>query len=260
MQKTVYTEQVGKLRVCVYENRDRMGKAAAEFGAEAIKEVLARKEMANVVFAAAPSQFELYEALIASDIDFTRVRAFHMDEYIGIDPQAPAGFGNLLRTRLFSRLPLAEVNYFNPQAEDPQAECERMAELLKKYPPDVVFHGIGENGHLAFNDPPNADFNDPLSVKIVAMDDICRMQQVHDGCFRTFDDVPKQAFTMTIPQLTDAVEHIICTVPGPTKTEATYRMLRDEISTALPATALRRHRDSVLVLDVEAAKKILPEK
>lgn len=156
MQKTVYTEQVGRLKVCVYENRDRMGKAAAEFGAEAIKEVLARKEMANVVFAAAPSQFELYEALIASDIDFTRVRAFHMDEYIGIDPQAPAGFGNLLRTRLFSKLPLAEVNYFNPQAEDPQAECERMAELLKKYPPDVVFHGIGENGHLAFNDPPNA--------------------------------------------------------------------------------------------------------
>ena len=144
MQKTVYTEQVGRLKVCVYENRDRMGKAAAEFGAEAIKEVLARKEMANVVFAAAPSQFELYEALIASDIDFTRVRAFHMDEYIGIDPQAPAGFGNLLRTRLFSKLPLAEVNYFNPQAEDPQAECERMAELLKKYPPDVVFHGMAK--------------------------------------------------------------------------------------------------------------------
>ena len=94
----------------------------------------------------------------------------------------------------------------------------------------------------------------------IDLDQVCRMQQVHDGCFRTFDDVPKQAFTMTIPQLTDAVEHIICTVPGPTKTEATYRMLRDEISTALPATALRRHRDSVLVLDVEAAKKILPEK
>lgn len=258
MRQPVFETYVGKLRVCVYRDRAQMGKAAAAFGAARIREVLSRKEEACVVFAAAPSQFELYEALIASDIDFGRVRAFHMDEYIGLDAHAPQGFGNLLRTHLFSRLPFASVHYFDAGAKEPQAECARMTELLRRYPPDLVFHGIGENGHLAFNDPPNADFDDPVSVKTVAMDPVCRMQQVHDGCFATIADVPERAYTMTIPQLTEAVDHIVVTVPGPTKTDAVYRMLREPVSTRLPASVLRRHRDSVLVLDVDAARRILP--
>lgn len=258
MEKPVFETYVGTLRVCVYRDRKQMGRAAAAFGVQKIEQVLARKEMANVVFAAAPSQFELYEALAASGLDFSRIRAFHMDEYIGLPPSAPQGFGNLLRTHLFSKLPFAQVFYFNGTAPDPQAECARMSKLLLQYPPDMVFHGIGENGHLAFNDPPNADFDDPASVKVVAMDEVCRMQQVHDGCFASIEDVPTHAYTMTIPQLTAAVGHIVVTAPGPTKTEAVYRMLREPVSTRLPASILRKHGDSVLVLDADAAKRIMP--
>lgn len=255
----IYKTAVWRLQVCVYETREEMGRAAAEIGVERIRRVLEKKKEANVVFAAAPSQFELYEALIASDLDFSRINAFHMDEYLHISPDAPQGFGNLLRTRLFSKCPFHTVNYIRSDAPDERAECERMTALLRAYPPDFVFHGIGENGHLAFNDPPNADFSDSQSVKIVAMDDVCRMQQVHDGCFKTLDDVPLRAYTMTIPQLTDAAPHTVVTVPGKTKTEAVRRMLQDDISTACPASILRRHRDSTLVLDRDAARAILPK-
>ena len=137
MEKPVFETYVGTLRVCVYRDRKQMGRAAAAFGVQKIEQVLARKEMANVVFAAAPSQFELYEALAASGLDFSRIRAFHMDEYIGLPPSAPQGFGNLLRTHLFSKLPFAQVFYFNGTALDPQAECARMSKLLLQYPPPL---------------------------------------------------------------------------------------------------------------------------
>jgi len=253
-----YEGQAGRLKIVAYETRREMGQAAARLGVEKANAIIAREGQVNIVFAAAPSQFELYEALIASDLDFTRVNAFHMDEYIGLAPDAPQSFGNLLKARLFSRKPFRSVHCIDGTARDLQGECDRYAALLRRFPPHLVFHGIGENGHLAFNDPPCADFQDQLSVKVVSMDSICRMQQVHDGCFAQLSDVPTQAFTLTVPQLTDAVRHIVVTVPGPTKVEAVRRTVQDEISTACPATCLRSHADAVLVLDKEAATAILP--
>lgn len=254
----IYSKTVGRLAVAVYDTRAQMGEAAAQLGVARAKEVIARRGEVNIVFAAAPSQFELYEALLASDLDFSRVRAFHMDEYIGLPDDAPQRFGNLLQSRLFSRAPFGRVHLIGGAGDSTQARCTAYAGLLAQYPPDIVFHGIGENGHLAFNDPPVAMFDDPQQVKVVAMDLTCRTQQVHDGCFPTLDAVPKQAITLTIPQLTLPDTYIVVTVPGPTKTEAVRCMLTEPIATACPASCLRRHPQATLVLDRAAALAILP--
>lgn len=247
----------GKLKVEIYKTRGEMGAAAARRGVERAKEVIAQKGQVNIVFAAAPSQFELYESLLDSDLDFEKVNAFHMDEYLGLAADAPQGFGNLLKTHLFSKRPFRSVHYLNGQTQDPQEECKRYGRLLSQYPPDIIFHGIGENGHLAFNDPPAADFSDPSVVKVVAMDEICRNQQVHDGCFSEIGQVPKQALTLTIPILTKEETFLVVTVPGPSKIQAVRRTIKDEISTACPATILRKHPHSMLFLDSEAAAEIL---
>jgi glucosamine-6-phosphate deaminase len=172
-----------------------------------------------------------------------------MDEYIGLDAAAPQRFSNFLKERLFDRLPFREVHLIEPETLDPVKHYET---LLKTSPIDLVCLGIGENGHLAFNDPPVADFNDPVWVKIVDLDDVCRRQQVNDGCFAAFDDVPKQAITLTIPALMSG-KRLICTVPGQTKRQAVQRTLNDPISTACPATILRNHQACTLFLDKDAA-------
>ena len=149
----------------------------------------------------------------------------------------------------------SSVNYI-PAGGDADEACESYAKQLRDNPPDVVCMGIGENGHIAFNDPPVADFCDPKLVKKVALDDICRMQQVHDGCFPTFDDVPKYALTLTVPALMSA-EHLICTVPAPTKADAVCAMLTGEVGEACPATALRRHDSAKMFLDRDSGSKVL---
>lgn len=244
--------QAGNLQIEICETRRAMGEAAARCGVARAKEVIAEKGEANIIFAAAPSQFELYESLLASDLDFSKVNAFHMDEYLGLAPDAPQGFGNLLKIHLFSKKPFKSVHYLNGQTSDPQAECERYAELLAAFPPDVIFHGIGENGHLAFNDPPVADFSDPRVVKVVAMDEICRNQQVHDGCFATLDDVPTHALTLTVPALMHAAQ-VFCVVPAATKARAVRDTLLGDIRTACPASILRRHPAATLYLDADSA-------
>lgn len=247
----------GKLEIKIYKNRKEMGAGAARHGAERARQVIEEKGQVNIVFAAAPSQFELYESLLDSGLDFLKVNAFHMDEYLGLAADAPQGFGNLLKTHLFSRASFKSVHYLNGQTEDAQAECKRYRELLSRFPPDIIFHGIGENGHLAFNDPPAADFCDSEIVKVVAMDEICRNQQVHDGCFAQISQVPRKALTLTIPALTGPDTYLVVTVPGPTKASAVRRAVQDEISTACPATILRRHPHAELFLDTEAAAGIL---
>lgn len=247
----------GKLEIKVYKNRKEMGAGAALHGVKRARQVIEEKGQVNIVFAAAPSQFELYESLLASDLDFGKVNAFHMDEYLGLPADAPQGFGNLLKTHLFSKADFKSVHYLNGQTEDARAECKRYKELLSQFPPDIIFHGIGENGHLAFNDPPTADFCDPEIVKVVAMDEICRNQQVHDGCFPELGQVPRRALTLTIPALTSPDTCLVVTVPGPTKVSAVRRTVQDEISTACPATILRRHPHAALFLDTEAAAGIL---
>lgn len=248
-------KQVDRLTARRYASRMEMGKAAAADFKAAIRALLEKQAFVRVVFAAAPSQDEFLEA-IASDaeIPFERVDAFHMDEYIGLSKDAPQGFGNFLNRGIFSKRAFRSVSYINGQAANPEAECARYAALLNEGEIDVVCMGIGENGHIAFNDPPVADFSDPLDVKVVRLDDVCRMQQVHDGCFARLADVPETAFSLTVPRLLRAKYHF-CVVPGAMKAEAVTHMLRDEISVRCPASALRACERAVLYLDADSGAR-----
>ena len=253
----VKTEQVDKLNVKVYQTREEMGKAAAEEAAAAIRAAIAAKGEINMIFAAAPSQNEFLAHLIADkSIDFTKINAFHMDEYILLPADAPQGFGNFLRERLFERVPFKTVNTIDSTAADPEAECRRYAALLQAHPCDIVCMGIGENGHIAFNDPHVADFGDKAAVKVVALDETCRQQQVNDGCFARLDDVPTHALTLTIPTLT-APEAVFCIVPAKTKANAVYAALRGGITEACPASILRRHANATLYCDADSAARVL---
>ena len=240
------------LRVEIFDTRGEMGAAAARDIAAAIRQVLAERDCCNMIFAAAPSQNEVLAALAADKtVDFTRIRAFHMDEYIGLAPDAPQGFGNFLRRALFDKAPFKEVHYLRGGG-GPEAECARYAALLERYPADIVCLGIGENGHVAFNDPPVADFSDPVLVKKVALDPVCRQQQVNDGCFADLSQVPTHALTLTVPALMGG-KRLFCVVPASTKAQAVRGTLYGPISEACPASALRRHGGAVLYLDPDSA-------
>ena len=241
------------LTVNVYETRDEMGKAAAKDIKECILSLLKTKETINMIFAAAPSQNEVLYALATDkEIPWNRVNAFHMDEYIGLSADAPQGFGNFLKEHIFGLADFKSVSYIDITASDAEKECKRYAELLAKYPTDIVVMGIGENGHIAFNDPPVADFNDKKAVKPVELDEICRNQQVNDGCFAKIDDVPKTAITLTVPTLF-AGDHLFCIVPAKTKAKAVRATLHDDINEKCPATVLRRHKSAILYLDGDSS-------
>lgn len=247
--------KVEELEVFAYDTRKEMGRNAAARAAIAINEAIGEKGYANVIFAAAPSQNETLEALLSENIDFTKVNAFHMDEYEGLPEKHPQRFAKYLEDHIFGKVRFASVNLIRSQ-DGAEKACLAYSELLEKYPPDVVCLGIGENGHIAFNDPPVADFCDPRLVKRVELDPICRMQQVHDGCFETLTDVPTHAITLTVPALT-AAKHMICTVPAPTKAAAVKAMLCGDYGEVCPATALRRHPSAWLFLDADSAKEVL---
>ena len=241
------------LAVNIYPTRAEMGKAAAADIKACILSLLKTKETINMIFAAAPSQNEVLAALaLDKEIPWNRVNAFHMDEYIGLDADAPQGFGNFLKEHIFGLANFASVNYIDITAPDAEAECARYAALLGQYPTDIVVMGIGENGHIAFNDPPVADFNDAKAVKPVALDEICRNQQVNDGCFKALADVPKTAITLTVPTLF-AGDHLFCIVPAATKAQAVRATLCGEIGEKCPATVLRRHKSAVLYLDGDSS-------
>ncbi|MCI8441198.1 MAG: glucosamine-6-phosphate deaminase [Provencibacterium sp.] len=241
-----------RLHVRKFETRRQLGTAAAEDVSAAIRQLLEEKEEINMIFAAAPSQSEFLEALRTDTrIDFSRIRAFHMDEYIGLPADAPQGFGNFLRERLFARVPFRAVEYLDCTATDAQAECERYAALLQQYPVDIVCLGIGENGHIAFNDPHVADFADKQLVKRVQLDETCRNQQVHDGCFASLSQVPTHAMTLTIPALAAARLHF-CMVPAATKAQAVHDTLYGPLSESCPASILRTCPQAVIYLDAES--------
>ncbi len=240
---------VDKLQVRIYENRTEMGAAAAADVAEKIKELVGKKGEIRMIFAAAPSQNEVLAGLAADKtVPWDHVHAFHMDEYIGLDADAPQGFGNFLRDRLFGLVPFASVNYIDITANDPAEEAKRYAKLLEEAPIDIVVMGIGENGHIAFNDPPVADFCDPKTVKPVKLDEICRNQQVNDGCFARLEDVPTHALTLTVPTLVRA-PYLFCIVPAKTKADAVYQTLNGPVSEVCPASILRRADNAILYLD-----------
>lgn len=231
--------QYDKVSLRVLDSRKEMGEVAAVDAAECIKKMLAEKEEINCVFAAAPSQNEFLAGLVAMEgIDWRRVNAYHMDEYVGFEIGHPNSFNKFLTDAVFSKVPFKSVNLING-ANDLNEEAKRYSALLDAIKIDIVFMGIGENGHIAFNDPPVADFNDTKAVKVVKLDDVCRQQQVNDGCFATFDDVPEYALTVTIPKLTSA-DAIFCIVPTEKKREATKNALTGEINEKCPASILRR--------------------
>lgn len=244
---------VDALAYRIFPDRRTMGATAGADIAAALRDLLIKQPRVRVIFAAAPSQDQMVEQLITeADIDWSRVDAFHMDEYLGIDPSAPQGFGRYLTDRLFSRVPFGSVHLLQSQADDPAEECNRYSKLLGAGPIDIVCLGIGENGHIAFNDPPVADFDDPQLVKVVELDDACRRQQVNDGCFATFDDVPTHALTLTVPALFSG-KQLFCVVPGPTKKEAVHALFTGPIATSCPASILRTHPACKLYLDADSA-------
>ncbi|MBE6572547.1 MAG: glucosamine-6-phosphate deaminase [Ruminococcaceae bacterium] len=252
--KTIYTD---KLRTDIFENRDEMGKAAARDISEKICELLKEKETVNIIFAAAPSQNDVLHYLATDkNIDWSRVCAFHMDEYVGLPEGAPQAFGNFLKDHIFGLVPLRAVNYIDSTATDAQAECERYAKILADNPTDIVIMGIGENGHIAFNDPGVAKFDDPEAVKIAELDLVCRNQQVHDGCFERLELVPEKAITLTVPTLVSA-KYLFCIVPAPTKADAVKLTIEGEITEMVPATILRTHDNARMYLDDASSAKLV---
>ena len=244
------------LSVRIYEDAEALGRAAAADISRGIRTALAEKPEIRMIFAAAPSQNETLAALRADpSIPWSRIHAFHMDEYVGLAADAPQGFANFLRDALFDRVPFASVNLLRSTAE-PGAECERYAALLRAAPVDIVVMGIGENGHIAFNDPHVSDFFDRKTVKIVDLDETCRMQQVHDGCFAALDAVPEYALTLTVPALMQAERHY-CVVPHALKAKAVRRTVEGEISPQCPATALRLKPGCTLYCDAESGAALL---
>ena len=198
------------LSVYICEDRTELGRLSAKAVYDRINEIYKTKEEINMLFAAAPSQNEFLEALTAhEDIPWQRINAFHMDEYIGLDRNAPQRFGNFLKKRIFGSVPFKSVNYIEGNSKELEQECQRYSELLKKYPLDIACTGIGENGHLAFNDPHVANFHDNKVVRIVALDERSRNQQVNDGCFSHITLVPEKALTLSIPAIM-AANYIVC--------------------------------------------------
>jgi glucosamine-6-phosphate deaminase len=241
--------------VRVLPDRPSLGRAAAAAIVDTLKAGLQRSDRLRVVFAAAPSQQETLEAVVAADgVDWSRIDAFHMDEYLGLPDDHPSGFGNWLGAHLFDRLPFGSVHLIRP-GDDPERAAAEYAALLAEQPIDLVVCGIGENGHIAFNDPPVADFADPLDVKIVTLDDACRHQQVGDGAFASFGDVPTRAITLTVPRLLRA-EAIVCVVPGANKRQAVTDALLGPVTTACPASILRTRANVRLFLDQDSGADV----
>lgn len=242
--------RIDKLDIKIYQDRCEMGEEAAKEASFCIKKLLERKDTLNVIFAAAPSQNEFLEALRADvSIPWNRIKAYHMDEYAGLKQGTEGSFSGFLNQAIFHQVPFQSVECMNGEGED---ESERYSRILQENPVDIVFMGIGENGHIAFNDPGVADFNDDKIVKVVELDQKCRQQQVNDGCFPTIDDVPTHAYTVTIPALLQA-EYIFCIVPGERKAAAVKKTLTGQITEECPASILRQHKNAYLYLEKDSA-------
>lgn len=251
--------QADYLDVFVYDTETNMGKAAAADAAAEILKLQKTKDEINIIFAAAVSQDEFLNALYEyKEIDWGRINAFHMDEYYGLAPEDPRSLSSFLCSHFLDRVQVKNKFFINGVCEDAEEECRRYSKLLEKYPCDLVFLGIGDNGHLAFNDPHVADFNDPKNVKMVEIDEISKQQQVNAKNFADIESVPSQAFTVTIPALLKS-RKMICVVPTAYKAQAARDTVCGEISEKCPASILRRYSNATLYLDSESGK-LLNEK
>ena len=244
------------MKVEVHPSPAAAGRAAAQAAALAIKALAQARESVAVIFATGASQFETLAALTGMDgLPWHRVRGFHMDEYVGLPPQHPASFRGYLRQRLTGKVQMSEFFEIDGTTPDPEHTARDYAEKLRASDPQLCLLGIGENGHVAFNDPGVANFEDPLDAKIVTLDGECRQQQFAEGWFPSIDAVPASAITLTIPALM-RVPKLIASVPGIRKAAIVRRALTEPISTACPATILRTHPDVTLFLDPESASSI----
>ena len=248
--------RVGSLNIEIYPEAKLSGQAAAERAAMTLRELAANNAGdIGVIFATGASQILTLEALTAQqDLPWNRVIGFHMDEYEGMAPDHPASFRRYLREKLTNRVSMKEFHEIDATG-NLQALCKRYAELLDEANPQLCLLGIGENGHLAFNDPPVADFHDPLRMKVVELDDACKQQQFAEGWFARVEDVPSRAVSLTIPTLM-RVPRLIASVPGPRKAHIVYRSLTEPITTDCPATLLRTHPDCTVYLDRESASEL----
>ena len=252
MTNPVYEIKVGQLTVIVYPDNQALGKAAAAQAAAALRAAIAVRGHANAILATGNSQLTTLAALRDVSVDWSRVNLFHMDEYIGLPDTHPASFRKFLHDKLVDAVRPAAFYGVEGDALDVEDACRRYADLLHQYPADVVCLGIGENGHLAFNDPPYADFDDPLWVKVVTLDEKSRKQQVGEGHFPSLADVPKHAITLTIPALLSA-KHMLCIVPESRKAEPVKAALTGPITESCPASILRTASHARLLLDRDAA-------
>jgi len=232
-----------------------LGRRAAGEGAERIRSALQKRGEAAILVATGASQFETLKFLVeAPDIDWSRVTAFHLDEYLGLDDNHPASFRRYLRERFVEKVPLKGFHYVSGDAVDAAEECRRLGDIIGRYDIDVAFIGIGENGHLAFNDPP-ADFETRQPYLVVDLDEACRRQQLGEGWFPTLDDVPSQAISMSVQQILTA-DVIICSVPDARKAEAVRGAVEGPVSPELPASILQSHPNAFLFLDPPAAGRL----
>ena len=252
----IRTAQYGALRASVYATNGAMGEAAAEEARNIIASAVKARGFANVILATGNSQLTFLHALRGlSGIDWKAVNVFHMDEYVGIDPAHPASFPRFLRDHIIDAVKPAAFYPVPDQAADTEAACREYEALLKAHPADLCAMGIGENGHIAFNDPPFADFDDPVWVKVVKLDERSRRQQVGEGHFKSLDEVPTHAITLTIPALLSA-RRILCIVPEARKAEAVEKSLLGPITEDCPASILRENGHAHLLLDAESAARV----
>jgi glucosamine-6-phosphate deaminase len=241
------------LNVYIYDSRPKMGAAAAAVVAAEIRRLIEEQGRAVGIFASAPSQNEFLAELVeAPGIDWSRVIGFHLDEYLGMDDRAPQSFRRFLLDRLVNKVALRDFHGLRGESGDGAAESARYGKLLAATPPDFGVLGIGENGHLAFIDPPFCDFDDPQPVKVVELDDVCRAQQVNDGAFASLDQVPRHALSLTIPTLM-ALPKLFAIVPGPAKRHAIKSTIEGPIAPSCPASILRRHPNGQLFIDSHSA-------
>jgi glucosamine-6-phosphate deaminase len=236
----------------LYKNEIALGKAAGEKAAQLIREAIANNGTANIILATGTSQFETLKALVsAKDIQWNKVVMFHLDEYISLPITHPASFRKYLRERFLSQVsPLKDTWLINGEG-DTDEECIRLSDLIRNHPIDVALIGIGENGHLAFNDPP-ADFETDEPYIIVELNEACKKQQLGEGWFGSVDEVPQQAISMSVKQILKS-KNIICSVPGARKADAVKNTLENEISSLFPSTILRMHSHCSLFIDDNSA-------
>lgn len=255
-QKPVKSFKADQLNVEIYESDAALGRRAADFVVAKLATAIEQTGKANLILATGASQFKFLDAFKASDlVDWSKITVFHLDEYKDMSDRHPASFRRYLRERILDEVKPAEVYFLEGDADDVDAALNHYENLLRSHPVDVACIGIGENGHIAFNDPAVADFNDPRLVKVVELDEKCRRQQMGEGWFATLAEVPTHALSLTIPAIMNC-KTISCVVPDSRKAEAVYNTLHGPITTGCPASILRKHPDAMLFLDLHSAEKL----